>query len=93
MKALYLVAAVVHAAKANFVFTYPPTTIKPKNVLEAGKIWQSIQEALTEIWGAKTLLILILLTLGITLILLVKKTASKKPKYQAYVPLDLLNAN
>jgi len=27
MKALYLMAATVHSTKANFVFTYPPTTI------------------------------------------------------------------
>jgi len=30
MKALYLIAATVHSAKADFVFTYPPTTIRPK---------------------------------------------------------------
>ena len=39
------------------------------------------------------MLILILLILGIILILLIKKTVSKKPKYQAYVHLDLQNAN
>jgi len=93
MKALYLMAATVHPAKADFVFTYPPTTIRPKNVLEPGKIWQSIQEALTKIWGVETLLILTLLIPGITLILLIKKTPSKKPKYQVYVRLDLQNAN
>jgi len=93
MKPLYLMAATVHPAKADFVFTYPLTTIRPKNVLKAEKIWQSIQETLTEIWGVEALLILILLILGITLILLIKKTASKKPKYQAYVRLDLQNAN
>jgi len=93
IKALYFMAATVHPARADFVFTYPATTIRPKNVLEAGKIWQSIQEALTEIWGVETLLILILLILGIILILLIKKAALKKRKYQDYVRLDLQNAN
>ena len=93
IKALYFMAATVHMARADFVFTYPPTIIRPKNVLETGKIWQSIQEALTEIWGVKTLLIFILLILGIILILLIKKASLKKPKYQAYVRLDLQNAN
>jgi len=36
---------------------------------------------------------LILLVLGAVLILLIKKTALKKPKYQAYIRLDLQNAN
>jgi len=75
--ALYFMAATVHPATADFVFTYLPTTIRPKNVLEAGKIWQSNQEALTEIWGVEILLILILLILGIILILLIKKAALK----------------
>jgi len=48
---------------------------------------------LTEIWGVETLLILILFILGITLIQLIKKTLSKKTKYQAYIRLDLQNAN
>ena len=93
MNALYLMAATVHLARADFVFTYPPTTIKPKNKLEVGKIWQFIQKALTEIWGVETLLIFILLILGVILILLIKKTASEKPKYQAYVRFDLQNVN
>ena len=38
-------------------------------------------------------MILILLILGIILILLIKKTALKKTKYQIYVRLDLQNAN
>ena len=93
IKALYLMAATVHPTRADLIFTYPPTTIRPKREFEAGKIWQSIQNALTEIWGVETLLILILLILGIILILLIKKTALKKPKHQAYVRLDLPNAN
>jgi len=93
IKALYFMAANVHPARANFVFTYPFTTFRPKNVLESGKIWHYIQESLTEIWGVETLLVLILLIFGIMLILLIKKVALKKPKYQAYVRLDLQNAN
>jgi len=93
IKALYFMTATVHPAKADFVFTYPPTTIRPKNVLEAGRIWQFIQKTLTKILGVETLLIFILLILGIILISLIKKAALKKPKYQAYVRLDLQNAN
>lgn len=93
IKTLYLIAATVHPTKADFVFTYPPTTIKPKSDFQARKIWQSIQTALTEIWGVETLLILILLVLGIILILLIKKISLKKPKFQGYVRLDLQNAN
>ena len=39
------------------------------------------------------MLMLILLILGTILMLLIKKTASKKTKYQAYVRSDLQNAN
>jgi len=93
MKALQLMLISVKAARADLVFTYPTMTPNLKPQKEAERIWSTIQGALTEISSVETLLVLILLVLGTVLILLINKTASKKPKYQAYIRLDLQNAN
>ena len=93
MKTLQLTLISIRAARADLVFTYPTTTPNLKPQLEAERIWNTIQGALMEISSVETLLALILLVLGAVLILLINKTASKKPKYQAYIRLDLQNAN
>jgi len=46
-------AATVHSAKADFIFTYPLTTIRPKNVLKVKKIRAVYSKGVDKNLGSK----------------------------------------
>jgi len=79
--------------KANFVYTMS-TPINPQSSsLTAEEIWASIQQALSDFWGMKTLIMIILFLLIILIPVIICRPTLKYSQYQTYIRLDLLNAN